>query len=125
MNIMYLVIGIIIGIVAMAYLAFLNAAHNSFHKIEWHDAQQESPSLYINDDEEPRFVRVLIATKKGCIIDSTYYPDINHYDYELRKNITHFAYIDEIKLTVPPCPVCSGDFLNDPYNPHYAVPSNL
>lgn len=120
-SLIYLVFGIVIGILAMAFLFVLGGVHRSFHEIEWHDAQKEKPSLYINEQGEPRFVRVLIATKKGIIIDSVYYPDFNQYDHEWRENITHFAYIEELKSTIPPCPVCRGDILN---NPFYAYPGN-
>lgn len=113
----------VVGILAMAFLFILNSVHQHFHEIDWHDAQKEKPSLYIVDTRYPH-IRVLIVTKKGVVIDSTYYPEINHYDYEERKNVTHFAYIEEVKRTIPPCPVCSGTLTDNPFAP-YANQSTL
>ena len=125
MEMLIFIAGIIIGVVALAFFILVNNCHREFHEIEWHDAQQEKPSLYVEGtDTEFPFVRVLITTKKRIVIDSTYYPGIDRYDYEEKKNVTHFAYIEEIKRTVPPCPVCSGTVGIDPLNP-YAYPGSL
>lgn len=125
MNILFFVIGLVSGILCMSFLYALNSVHSTFHEIQWHDASREKPSLYVEDpDTDCPFVRVLITTKKRIVIDSTYYPGIDRYDYEEKKNVTHFAYIEEIKRTVPPCPVCSGTVGIDPLNP-YAYPSPL
>lgn len=113
MNIIAFVIGLAVGILAMAFLFILNSVHQSFHEIEWHDAQKEKPSLYVV--EEVQAVRVLVHTQGGAIVDTWYYVDDDYYECEGKKNVMHFAYIDELKHTIPPCPVCSGELLNSPY----------
>lgn len=124
MNIGIFIAGVFFGILAIAVFILINNRHRTFHEIEWHDAQKEKPSLYIVDKRYPH-IRVLIATKKGVVIDSTYYPNIDHYDYEERVNVTHFAYIEELKQTIPPCPVCTGAFNDNPLYPSYANNSTL
>lgn len=113
MNIIAFVIGMVVGILAMAFLFILNSVHQHFHEIDWHDAQKEKPSLYVV--EEVQAVRVLVHTQGGAIVDTWYYVDDDYYECEGKKNVTHFAYIDELKHTIPPCPVCSGELLNSPY----------
>lgn len=114
MNIIAFVIGLVVGILAMAFLFILNSVHQQFHEIEWHDAQKEKPSLYPLSGD-PNAIQVLIHTNKDVIIDSWYYIDCDRYDFEEKESVTHFAYIDELKRTIPPCPVCSGELLNSPY----------
>lgn len=121
---MFFTAGLVTGIACMAFLFILNGIHCRYHEIEWHDAQKERPSQYVIGGVCDLHIRVLIHTVKGVIIDSTYYPDSNHYDYEDCANITHFAYIEEIKNTVPSCPVCSGTVAANQLD-HYAYQSAL
>lgn len=119
MDIMIFVFCMVFGIIAMAFLSILNSVHQSFHEIEWHDAQTEKPSLYVV--EEVQAIRVLVHTQGGAIVDTWYFVNDDYYECEGKKNVMHFAYIDEVKLTLPPCPVCSGEILNSPY----AYPGSL
>ncbi len=118
MSILFFTAGLVTGIICMAFLTLLNAVHSRYHEIEWHDAQKERPSRYVIDEARFPHIRVLIHTAKGVIVDSTYYPNSRYYDYEERANVTHFAYIEEIKNTVPPCPVCSGTDAANQLDPH-------
>lgn len=114
----YIVLGIFIGILGMAFLSVLNSVHRQFHEIEWHDAQQENPLFYVEEACEPAYIRVLVCSSKGTITDTWYYPSCDKYDFFRKEEITHFAYIDEVKRTVPPCPVCSGATAVNSYDVH-------
>ena len=122
MDIMIFVFGMVFGIIAMAFLFTLNSVHQSFHEIEWHDAQKEKPSEYIVPGQN--FIHLLIHNKNGAIIDANYYVDDESLDYEAWGNVTHFAYIDELKRTIPPCPVCCDIVATNHITP-YAFPGSL
>ena len=121
MEIGIFIAGIVCGIVALAFFILMNNCHRVFHEIEWHDAQREKPSLYVDDAVEPHSIRVLVHSKKGVITDDWYYPDLDKYDFFANHEVTHFAYIEEVKQTVPPCPVCTASAYDSPY----AVPTTL
>ncbi len=122
MQIAIFISGFILGILALVPCILMGKYHRVYHEIEWHDAKKEKPSLYIVPGQN--FIHLLIHNKNGTVIDANYYVDDESFDYEAWENVTHFAYIDEVKLTIPPCPVCSGAFTDDPFNP-YANQSTL
>lgn len=121
MELMIFIIGIAIGIALMLYLGLLERAHGVFHEIEWHDASKEKPTLYEYDTKGYRCIDVIIYDD-GDFIVCSYFPDDDAYRYI--GEIRFFAYIEELKRTIPPCPMCSGVGINNPIS-HYANPCNL
>lgn len=108
-ELLLIITGFVLGILFLAVIIIFNACHvTEFHEIHWYDAQKEIPSEYVMDGMNA--IHILIHNKRGAIIDCIYYLDKQLCDMEDWKNVTHFAYIEEIKHTVPPCPVCTNQY---------------
>lgn len=122
MDLIIFIIGIVLGIAAMLFLRLLERAHSVFHEIDWHDASRETPTLYEHAKNGYRCIDVIIYDD-GDFIVCSYYPDDKMYNY-IGGEISFFAYVEELKRTIPPCPVCSGVDINNPIS-HYANPSVL
>ncbi len=131
---MYLVIGIVLGVLAMAFLMVLNSFHRQYHEIEWHDAEKEKPTIRPEDgvymlSSTPRIhekgcVRLLVYTSEKYFFYAYYWPERDFYSFIGRskredEKIIYFSYVDELLRTIPPCPLCTGVPVNDPCNLTY------
>ena len=132
MEMLIFIAGIIIGVVALSFFILVNNCHRTFHEIQWHDAKKEKPTLRVFDKETyygKEAVRLLVYTSENLFFISYYWPDADFFnfigrDIRMNEKVLYFAYWDEIKDTIPPCPVCSGAFTDNPFNP-YANQSTL
>ena len=123
MDFVIFIIGIVLGIAAMLFLGLLERAHSVFHEIDWHDASKEKPALYAYPDiRGQKGIYVVVCIDSGDFKVSCYLPDQDMYC--CAGKVLYFAYVEELRRTIPPCPVCSGVDINNPIS-HYANPSVL
>ena len=100
----FLICGAILGAAGMAFLVLLWNVRSKFTEIEWHDARLEDPS-----SDGSRSIKLLVryVTEEMDLV--VYYAEFKTYYPLHRRNnnqidelaITHFAYLDQIKRTIP------------------------
>ena len=95
--------GFFCGMVGIAFMVLVHNIGSMLREIEWHDARLENPS------SESRSIKLLVryVTEEMDLV--VYYPEFKTYYPLHRRNnnqidelaITHFAYLDQIKRTIP------------------------
>ena len=100
-------LGIGIGVAVMLFHMFVSNMSSQYLEIQWHDAQLEEPTEYENEYFlENKWTNVLVRCVNGSIYTAYYCLSTKkYYGTLLPDTMTHFAYIEEIKQTVPLNPV--------------------
>jgi len=96
-------IGLIFGIIAMAFFVLIHSIGAQFREIEWHDAKLENPTEYMYDNPIlGKCINVLVRYDNGTIHETFWSQEKNYYlAVPIECRVTHFAYLKEIEKTIP------------------------
>ena len=88
---------------ALAFFVLIHSVGAQFREIEWHDARLEEPTEYMyNHPIIGNCISVLVRYDNGTIHETFWSQENEYYmAIPIPNRVTHFAYIEDIKRTIP------------------------